>query len=125
MDVQALAFPDDCFDAVVCSYVFCTVPDPALGLAEIRRVLRPHGAAILLEHCRGEGWLGPVTDLVAPMFRWAAGCNPNRDTVANVKAAGFRLISVQTLRPSLVKLILASPAKPFPAPPNLGQFGVV
>ena len=125
MDVQALAFPDDSFDTVVCSYVFCTVPDPSLGLAQIRRVLKPSGAAILLEHVRGEGWLGPVTDAMAPVFRWAAGCNPNRDTVASIKAAGFRLISVQTLRPSVVKLILASPNKPFTAPSASGPFSVV
>lgn len=111
MDVQALSFPNDSFDAVVCSYVFCTVPEPALGLAEIRRVLRPNGAAIFLEHVRGEGWRGPVCDAISPLFRWAAGCHPNRDTIANITAAGFRLMSVQTLRPSIIKLILASPDK--------------
>lgn len=41
MDAQALDFPDDSFDIVLATFVFCSVPDPVLGLAEARRVVPP------------------------------------------------------------------------------------
>lgn len=41
MDAQALAFPDESFDAVVATFVYCSVPDPVLSMREINRVLRP------------------------------------------------------------------------------------
>ncbi|HUW10330.1 MAG TPA: class I SAM-dependent methyltransferase, partial [Anaerolineae bacterium] len=52
MDVQRLDFPDDSFDAAVASFVFCSVPDPMLGLRELARVVKPGGQIVLLEHMR-------------------------------------------------------------------------
>ncbi|WP_366938937.1 methyltransferase domain-containing protein [Thermococcus sp.] len=56
-DVENLPFPDNTFDTVVSSFVFCTVPEPERGLAEIRRVLKPGGRAIFLEHTRSDSRL--------------------------------------------------------------------
>lgn len=50
MDVQKLEFNDNTFDTVLDSFVFCSVPDPILGLKEVKRVCRPGGKIILLEH---------------------------------------------------------------------------
>ena len=51
-DAQALPFRDGVFDTVVSGLVFCSVPDPARGLAEVKRVLRPGGTLRMLEHVR-------------------------------------------------------------------------
>ena len=40
-DIQSLPFPDDSFDYVVSACVFCSVPDPLIGLQELRRVCKP------------------------------------------------------------------------------------
>src|SRR5574341_880468 len=52
MDVQSLTFPDNSFDTVLATCVFCSVPDPVKGLMEIGRVCKPKGRVVLLEHMR-------------------------------------------------------------------------
>ncbi|AMM54897.1 methyltransferase domain-containing protein [Pyrococcus kukulkanii] len=49
-DVEKLPFPDNFFDTVISSFVFCTVPNPRRGMEEIKRVLKPGGRAVFLEH---------------------------------------------------------------------------
>src|SRR6266540_2965597 len=51
-DAQALEFPDESFDTVVCTLSLCTIPDDRAAVAEARRVLRPGGHFLLLEHVR-------------------------------------------------------------------------
>lgn len=53
-DVQRLEFSDQSFDTVAATFVFCSVPNPILGLQEIQRVLKPGGILLLLEHMRSE-----------------------------------------------------------------------
>jgi len=95
MDAQALAFKDGSFDTVVATFVFCSVPDPVAGLRELRRVLRPGGQLLLLEHVRAEQpFLGALMDLLNPVASCMMGANINRRTVDNVRAAGFELTGV-------------------------------
>jgi ubiquinone/menaquinone biosynthesis C-methylase UbiE len=51
-DAQALQFPDESFDTVTCTLALCTIPDDRAAVAEARRVLRPGGRLLLLEHVR-------------------------------------------------------------------------
>lgn len=51
-DVQALTFADKSFDEVIATFVFCSLPDPVLGLRELARVVKPGGRVLLLEHMR-------------------------------------------------------------------------
>jgi ubiquinone/menaquinone biosynthesis C-methylase UbiE len=52
MDVERLDFADHSFDTVFATFVFCSVPDPVMGLRELRRVCKPEGRLLLLEHMR-------------------------------------------------------------------------
>jgi ubiquinone/menaquinone biosynthesis C-methylase UbiE len=51
-DAQALEFPDESFDSIVCTLSLCTIPDDRAAVAEMRRVLRAGGRLLLLEHVR-------------------------------------------------------------------------
>lgn len=109
MDVQALDFPDHHFDAVVATFVFCSVPDPVLGLQELARVVKPEGRLLLLEHVRLEGPLiGWLMDLINPLVVRLVGANINRRTVENARSAGLHLETVEDMTANgLVKLIRA------------------
>ncbi len=108
-DIEHLAFPDDTFDAVTATLVFCSVERPVAGFQEVRRVLKPGGQLRLIEHVRsGHAWLGRMQDRLNPRwYVWAEGCNLNRDTEANVRLAGFDLQSVRVNYLGLVKTMVA------------------
>jgi ubiquinone/menaquinone biosynthesis C-methylase UbiE len=91
---EELPFADAGFDTVVCTYVLCTVPDPARAIHEILRVLRPGGRLLFLEHIHaGEGTLlGRFQDLVEVPHRYiAAGCHPNRRTEQLLSGSSFEV----------------------------------
>lgn len=84
--------PDACFDAVVGTFVLCTVPNPRKTLGEIRRVLTTGGKFVFVEHVAA----APGTALRAlqracrsPWMRFADGCSPDADTLAWIRGAGF------------------------------------
>jgi ubiquinone/menaquinone biosynthesis C-methylase UbiE len=108
-DVQSLQVPAATFDEAVATFVFCSVPDPVLGLRELRRTVRPGGRVLLIEHVRSEQPLvGYLMDLLNPVAVHITGANINRRTVDNVKKSGLQLVSAGTLGMNgIVKLITA------------------
>jgi phosphatidylethanolamine/phosphatidyl-N-methylethanolamine N-methyltransferase len=107
-DVQALPFPDASFDTAIATCVFCSVPDPFLGLNELRRVLVPGGQLLLLEHVLSHRpLLGPIMSMLNPLVVHMMGANINRETVENVRRAGFAALQVEDLWLDIVKRIEA------------------
>lgn len=112
MDVQQMQFPDDSFDTVVATCVFCTVPDPLAGLAEIRRVCRPGGRILLLEHVRSRRpFLGWLMDLLDPVVAGVTGTHINRDTRQNITRAGLGIREARPLWIDILWLFKLDPAK--------------
>ena len=90
-----LPFPDATFDAVVSTLVLCSVPDQRAALAEVRRVLRPDGRLVFLEHVaalekpkrhRWQRRIEPVWKRVA------GGCHLTRQTVDTIESSGFDVV---------------------------------
>jgi ubiquinone/menaquinone biosynthesis C-methylase UbiE len=104
MDVQALQFPDEYFDTVITTCVFCSVPDPVKGLTEIRRVCKKDGKIIMLEHVRSKKILiGKLMDILNPVVVRIIGANINRNTVDNLKRAGLNVEFEKDLMMDIVK----------------------
>ncbi len=88
---QRLPFDDASFDTVVSTFVLCTVPDPDAALTELRRVMRPGGALLLIEHVRAaDPGLARWQDRLEGPWRWFAhGCHCNRDTAEALDRSPF------------------------------------
>lgn len=95
---EQLPFPNDYFDSVVATLVFCTIPDPEKALAEIKRVVKPGAPILFFEHVKMEQpFFALVQDMLNPLWkRVANGCHINRDTEKLIRKSGFHVQEVSS-----------------------------
>ena len=94
---EELPSEDGAFDYVVSTLVLCTVRDPVRALGEVRRVLKPGGQLLFLEHVRSDDprvarWQDRLNFM---QNRIGHGCNCNRRTLENIQQAGFSIVRVE------------------------------
>jgi len=98
---ENLSLPDESADAVVATAVFCSVHDPYKALQEVRRVLKPGGRFIFVEHVaakRGTS-LRRIQRVIQPFWSCIAdGCHPDRDTGELIVQAGLRPLVLDGFR---------------------------
>jgi ubiquinone/menaquinone biosynthesis C-methylase UbiE len=111
-DAQALAFPDAAFDAVVCTFSLCSIPDDRKAVAEMKRVLRPGGSLLLIDHV-------PSTTRLWRDIQWlleqvtvrVEGEHMLRRPLELVRAEGFEIERAERLKAGIVERVTARKAR--------------
>jgi SAM-dependent methyltransferase len=96
--------PSDCADAVISTLVLCSVPDLDAALAEIKRILKPGGRFVFIEHVAApdDSWLRTLQRGVKPLWKpLADGCQPDRETAQAIERAGFADVRYDAFRADL------------------------
>lgn len=99
MDAGRLAFDDDSFDAAAVMYVMTVVPDPAAVMAEMWRVLKPGGTAIVVNHFSREHGLRADAERFLARFSRRLGWHPVFPMENVTGVPGFRLVEAIDLPP--------------------------
>jgi ubiquinone/menaquinone biosynthesis C-methylase UbiE len=107
-DAESLEFPDGSFDTVVSTLTMCSIPDHRAALAEARRVLRPGGRLVMVEHVRspaagvrlGQRVLNPLA------VRFAAD-HLLREPLRDVRRLGLEVLELERLKWGIVERLIA------------------
>jgi len=98
MDAQNLKFKNNTFDTIVTTCILCSIPDPVKALKEMKRVLKPKGRIIMIEHVLSKNkFLAFFEKINNPITEFLFGFNINRDTKQNIKKAGLHVIKDKKL----------------------------
>jgi ubiquinone/menaquinone biosynthesis C-methylase UbiE len=113
---EDLPFDDATFDTAVSTLVLCGVDDQPRALRELRRVLRPGGQLLFLEHVRSnDARVARLQDRMNGLNRIVARCECNRPTLDSIRAAGFEVTQVEHTMlekvPSFVRPLIVGTAK--------------
>jgi ubiquinone/menaquinone biosynthesis C-methylase UbiE len=113
-DAQALELPDASFDTVVCTFSLCAIPDERRAIAEMRRVLRPGGRLLLLDHVAGTSRrVRTVQWLLERVTRPLNEEHLLRRPLLQVQAEGFQIERAERFKLGIVERLTArKPAEP-------------
>lgn len=93
MDIEDLKFEDQTFDTIVFSLVFCSVNDVLKGLSEVKRVLKPEGQVLFIEHVlpHKKGFRKLVQKVAPVWFKFSKSCHLDRDFETSMISSGFTI----------------------------------
>jgi ubiquinone/menaquinone biosynthesis C-methylase UbiE len=95
ISAEKLPFEDNCFDSVVSTFTFCSIPDIQSALSEFYRVLKPGGRLFFLEHgISSDKSISFFQNLINPIFK-VASCSLNRDMKAIIDASSFNTVKLE------------------------------
>jgi ubiquinone/menaquinone biosynthesis C-methylase UbiE len=107
-DAQQLDFPDESFDTVVCTLGLCTIPDDRVAVREVRRVLRPGGRFLLLEHVRSpRRVIRAGQHVLDPLFVRFEGDHIAREPLEHLRAEGFEVERLERYKLGIVERVVA------------------
>jgi ubiquinone/menaquinone biosynthesis C-methylase UbiE len=107
-DVQALEFPDESFDTVVCTLGLCTIPDDRKAAIEAHRVLRSGGRFLLMEHVRSPSFpVRAVERMLDPLSVRFQGDHLLRDPLDYLASAGFDVERAERSKWGIVERVAA------------------
>lgn len=93
-----LPFEDNTFDYIVCTFVLCSVPEQKEVLQQMKRVLKPQGTILFLEHVLSKNkFFAFIERLHNPITKWLLGVSINRDTIASIREIGLKITKEQNL----------------------------
>lgn len=108
-DAQALDAAPDSFDTVVATLVFSTIPEPARLAAECRRVLRPGGQLLVLDHVRSRRrWVRALEQALDPLASRLAAVRLVRQPLDDIRAAGLTIAHQERSRAGIIEEIVAT-----------------
>lgn len=107
-DAQALPFPDQCFDTVVCTIALCSIPDERQAVAEAWRVLRPGGRFVALEHVRSPNIIiRGIEHLLESYTMRRQADHLLREPVETVQEAGFSIEYLKRQKLGFIERLVA------------------
>jgi ubiquinone/menaquinone biosynthesis C-methylase UbiE len=111
-DAEALIFPDNSFDTVISTLSTCSFYDPIKTLKEIKRVCKPDGKILLIEHGRSTWeWIGRYQDNHLRQQIEQGGCRWNQEPQELVKQAGLNILHAERTLLGIFHTLVVSPAK--------------
>jgi ubiquinone/menaquinone biosynthesis C-methylase UbiE len=106
-DAQALPFPDQHFDTVVCTLALCSIPDERLAITEVWRVLRPGGRFVALEHVRSPNILiRGLEYLLNPLTVWTQADHLLREPAEVVQTVSFTIEHLERQKLGIVERLI-------------------